>query len=263
MEALGQPIAQGRTAQIFPWKDGRVVKLYFDWVNPDEADFEARINAEMPAAGMPAPGGVDLVEVNGRKGVLFERVEGPTLLEAMAKKPWRMAYFADMMADLHSQLHQISLNWLRDIRGYFYWAIEHGPEGLPADQRDRVVERLKQMPEEDGVCHGDFHPDNIILSPRGAVVLDWLTACRGARAADVARTRMMLQIGKPQGVTNRLLELGRRLFLQRYLQTYLQKTGLQMEAVEAWMPIVAAARRRENIGGEEESLLKIIEKGLS
>ena len=157
MATLGQPIAQGRTAQIFPWKDGRVVKLYFDFMNPDEAEFEARINAEMHAAGMPAPGDVELVEVEGRKGVLFERVEGPTLLQAMAAKPWRIAYYADMMADLHSQMHWASLGWLRDIRGYFWWAIEHGPEGLPDEHRQQVLERLRRMPEADGVCHGDFH----------------------------------------------------------------------------------------------------------
>ncbi|MBN1370396.1 MAG: aminoglycoside phosphotransferase family protein [Anaerolineaceae bacterium] len=262
MESLGQPIAQGRTAQIFPWNDGRVVKLYFDFMNPDEAEFEARINAEMHAAGMPAPGGVELVEVEGRKGVLFERVEGPTLLQAMAAKPWRMVYFADMMADLHSQMHGASLAWLRDIRGYFYWAIEHGPEGLPEEQRQQVLEHLRQMPEADSVCHGDFHPENIVLSKRGPVILDWVTACRGRAAADVARTCMMFKVGKPIGAMNPLLEFGRQMFLERYLKTYIRKTGMSMAEVDEWMPVVAAARRRENIQGEEDSLLAMVATGL-
>lgn len=263
MSSLGQPIAQGRTAQIFPWKDGRVVKLYFDFMNPDEAEFEARINAELHAAGMPAPGGVELVEVDGRKGVLFERVEGPTLLQAMAAKPWRIAYYADMMADLHSQIHQASLGWLRDIRGYFWWAIEHGPEGLPEEQRQQVFDRLKQMPEADSVCHGDFHPDNIVLSRRGPVILDWVTACRGRAAADVARSCMMFKVGKPTGAMSPLLELGRRKFLGRYLKTYVRNTGLSVAEVDEWMPVIAAARRRENIEGEESSLLEMIAIGLA
>ena len=199
----------------------------------------------------------------GARGCLFERVEGPTLLQAMAAKPWRIAYYADMMADLHSQMHSASLSWLRDIRGYFLWAIEHGPEGLPEEQRQQVLERLSRMPEADSVCHGDFHPENIVLSRRGPVILDWVTACRGRAAADVARTCMMFKVGKPIGAMSPLLELGRRRFLERYLKTYTRKTGMNMAEVDGWMPVIAAARRRENIEGEESYLLEMVANGLA
>jgi aminoglycoside phosphotransferase (APT) family kinase protein len=260
METLGNPIAQGRTAQIYPWKDGRVVKLYFDWMNPNEVEFEARINAEVHAAGLPAPGGVEIVEVEGRRGVLFERIEGPTLLQAMGSQPWRIGYYADLMADLQAQLHRISLDWLRDIRGYFSWAIQHAPAGIPEAHQQAALERLAGMPESSVVCHGDFHPENIVLSPRGPVILDWVNACRGQPAADVARTYLMLRLGKPAGPMSGLIELGRKRLTTRYLQSYMKRSGISRVDIDAWELIVAAARRYENIDNERSGLVDLIAK---
>lgn len=258
LDNLGTPIAQGRTAQIFAWKDGRVLKLYFDRMDPNDAAFEARINADIHAAGLPAPGGAELVQVNGRAGVLFERVHGPTLLQAMASQPWRIHYFADLMADLQTQLHQVSLGWLRDIRGYFRWGIEHAPDGIPEGHRQVALDRLARMPESSVVCHGDFHPENIVLSPRGPVILDWLNACRGQPAADVARTYLMLRLGKPVGAMSRLIELARRSFYTRYLTSTMKRSGLSGVDIDAWEIIVAAARRYENIENEQQHLIELI-----
>lgn len=50
------------------------------------------------------------------------------------------------------------------------------------------------------MCHGDYHPGNIILSPRGPVVIGWITACHGNAVADVARTVLLFRIGAlPEG----------------------------------------------------------------
>ena len=95
------------------------------------------------------------------------------------------------------------------------------------------------------------------------MILDWVTACRGRAAADVARTCMMFKVGKPTGAMSPLLEFGRRRFLERYLKTYFRKTGMSMVEVDEWMPVVAAARRRENIEGEESSLLEMVANGLA
>ena len=52
------------------------------------------------------------------------------------------------------------------------------------------MERLAGLPDGDQLCHGDFRPDNLVLTASGPVVLDWMTATRGVPVADVVRTLM-------------------------------------------------------------------------
>ena len=47
------------------------------------------------------------------------------------------------------------------------------------------------MPDESRLLHNDFHPDNIMLTPNGPVIIDWIDATCGHPLADVARTLIM------------------------------------------------------------------------
>ena len=50
-----QLLAAGRTAEIYTWDEGRVLKLFFDFMPADEAAHEARQTHLASQAGAPAP----------------------------------------------------------------------------------------------------------------------------------------------------------------------------------------------------------------
>jgi aminoglycoside phosphotransferase (APT) family kinase protein len=83
--------------------------------------------------------------------LVLERVDGRTMLADLRRRPWAIASHARTLAELHAQLHEIPF------------------EG----------ERL---------IHLDFHPDNVLLSSRGPVVIDWANSRAGEPALDVAMT---------------------------------------------------------------------------
>jgi aminoglycoside phosphotransferase (APT) family kinase protein len=83
--------------------------------------------------------------------LVLERIDGSTMLARLRQRPWRLADHARTLADLHGRLHAI--------------------------------------PFEGGrLLHLDFHPDNVLLSARGPVVIDWANARSGDPALDVAMT---------------------------------------------------------------------------
>ena len=41
MASLGKPIALGRTAEIYAWEEGQVLKLFQDWFSADLVENEA------------------------------------------------------------------------------------------------------------------------------------------------------------------------------------------------------------------------------
>ncbi|MFD1910018.1 phosphotransferase family protein [Paenibacillus rhizoplanae] len=57
-----------------------------------------------------------------------------------------------------------------------------------------MLSRLAELPDGEKLCHGDFHPDNILMDDK-LWVIDWMTGVRGNPAADVARSVIMFSIG--------------------------------------------------------------------
>ena len=261
----GQLIGQGRTAEIFTWGEGQVLKLLRDGFPDQLIEDEARIARIISATGLEAPAVGDLVEVENRKGLIYQRVEGPSMLQILSAKPWKLFNLAGQFAALHAGIHQRQGPNLPGQKAQTAWAIQAAP-GLPDPTKQRLLTSLDQVPGETAVCHGDYHPGNILMSGGGPVIIDWSTATSGDPLADIARTSLILRspilppgINAFEGV---LLNTLRRLFNYAYLRAYTRIRPYQPDRLEAWMPLVAAARLNEKISEEENYLMALIEKGL-
>lgn len=73
INGLGKPIAIGGTAEIYDWEPGWVLKLYFDRFGAGMADYESRIATAICATGLPVPAVGEIVNVNGRKGLPYQK----------------------------------------------------------------------------------------------------------------------------------------------------------------------------------------------
>ena len=76
-------LAEGRTAEVFAYGEGRVLKLDRpEW--DGLSSFEATVLVDLAAAGLPVARPHGTVRVDGRHGVVLDRVEGPSLLEVVS-----------------------------------------------------------------------------------------------------------------------------------------------------------------------------------
>jgi serine/threonine protein kinase len=263
MPPLEKPIALGRTAEIYAWEDGRVLKLFRDWVPPGDAEYELRLARIVQASGLPVPAVHDLVEVNGRRGILYERVDGPNMLDALGKNPQETRRFMRQLAALHVEMHTRSVPELPSQRERLQWKIQHAkplPDGLKA----AALNALEALPDGDRLCHGDFHPGNILLTAKGPIVIDWIDSTRGAPLADVARTHLLFSTAKLPGLSilALLVRLAKRWMLNQYLHKYFASGVSERSEMKAWLPVVAAARMEEGITHEFPQLLKIVKSAL-
>jgi aminoglycoside phosphotransferase (APT) family kinase protein len=89
------------------------------------------------------------------------------------------------------------------------------------------------------VLHLDFHPQNVFQHAGGPVVIDWQGASRGAAAADVAMSVVLMrEVELFPGTPPLMLALyaaSRRLVLRFYLARYLATSGLTRAEVERWI----------------------------
>jgi aminoglycoside phosphotransferase (APT) family kinase protein len=260
---MGAPFARGRTAEVFTWKDNQVLKLFYDWVPLTWVETEAKASRAVYEAGLPAPAVEGVVEADGRRGIVFERVEGPSVLAEWKSKPWVLVRSARQLAELHVAIHALPGAGLPAYRERLEGSIR-ATQALPAHLKDAALSALARLPDGDALCHGDFHPDNVIMTARGLIIIDWMTAVRGNPLADVARTSLLLRLGAlPPGTRGKwIIDAARRLYHAVYLRRYLQLHPASREDIAAWQMPVAAARLVENVP-ENPQLLALVEASVS
>jgi len=52
---LGHPVAQGRTAEVYLWKEGWIIKLFHEWFPGEAVRYEAQIARTVHEARLPVP----------------------------------------------------------------------------------------------------------------------------------------------------------------------------------------------------------------
>ena len=266
---LTQPIAYGRTAEIYPWRDGMVLKLFHTWVPEGNVQYEARIARAVHAAGLAVPRAGDIVEIEGRLGLEYERFDGQPMGEIMAVKPWMLPRFARQLAELHVAIHKTpGVVGVPSQRECLMYKIRAAKD-LPVPLQDTCVQALAQMPDGDRLCHGDFHPLNVLLHLGRAAVIDWVDATCGNPLADVARTVVLMQgvenraaadkTDKKAWIEMQAMRWYTRIYLRRY---FALRPGGEAEYLR-WRPIVAAGRMSEDIPGLNNWLLQQVKAELS
>ena len=199
-------IGSGRECDVFDVGGGRVLRRHR---SEQPLEPEAEIMRWVRDRGFPVP---EVFDAAGAEMVM-EKVEGPSLLELLPARPWKLESHARLLAELHSRLHALSTpDWLR----------------------------TGEVPGS-SILHRDFHPANVMMSADGPMVIDWSAACRGSGAADVAQSWIIMGTSEIPGASWKRAVAGtfRSLFVRMYLRHF------DMGDVRSALTEVAAARRAE------------------
>lgn len=240
MSELGCLLGAGKEAEVF--EHGTLaLKLYRPGRPKAPAFREAANLAIVEQLSLPAPRIHVVGDYHGRWGLLMDRATGTSLADEMMPEPPLSAI--KEMAALHQRLHREPGTGLPSLKLRLSANIERA-EPLTPDLRDRLLLTLAGLPDGDNVCHGDFHPWNILGSGEDVMIVDWLDACSGNPAADVCRTYLLMRRALPA-------------IAEAYVVTYAKADDLTPDEVFAWLPVVAAARLAEDVVEENEDLLHL------
>lgn len=259
MRSLGARLAEGRTAEIYAWDHGQILKLFRDWAPPDLVDYEAKVARSVQSLGLPVPQVGEIVELDSRRGLVYERVDGKSLLQDFLSRPWTLLRAAQRTADLHAKVHLLRAPGLTSQRLALEAKIQFA-QPLSPHLRRAALRALTLLPDSDRLCHGDFHPGNILITKAGPLVIDWVDATSGNPLADVARTYVLFNLaGQPPGTSfGMLFQMLRGWFYRAYQQRYFQIRPGSRHELAAWLPVVAAARLSEDIPEEQERVLAFV-----
>ena len=149
------------------------------------------------------------------------------------------------MAFLHSAVHQHFAPTFPSVKSRLAANISVARQ-LRDVHRKALLAELAEMPEGDRLCHGDFHPHNIMGPIGRETIIDWLDAAKGEPAADVCRSYVLIRSKHPERAL-------------KYIESYTQNTGESRNAILQWLPFVASARLAEGVS-EVDQLMSMIEE---
>lgn len=223
MTDIGPLIASGRAADVYAHGDGLVLRRYR---TPHSCLHEAAVMQHVRRHGYPAP---EVIQVSGGD-ILMERVDGPTMLADFSRRPWRMFAYARMLADLLHRLHDLPTpEWLEPRLG-----------GGRA------------------IVHLDLHPDNVVLTARGPVVIDWTNAGCGNPEAELADLWLILANAEipGSGLMATLIGAGRGAFLRRFIRAF------DVDAIRRCLPVALEHRLRDRnmTDVERERMSRFVER---
>jgi aminoglycoside phosphotransferase (APT) family kinase protein len=137
--------------------------------------------------------------------------------------PWQTACVALSGASLHAAVHAFPGAGLPDQRERLEWKLNTASQ-LSEPLRVAALDALEKLPQGCSLCHGDFHPGNVLLVEGRARVIDWPDATCGHPLAEVARTAwLMVDSALPPDLPLPwLVQLLRRSFARSYLARYFE-----------------------------------------
>jgi len=233
-------IGIGATAKVY--RDGDVAIKLYDNSSVFEVEGEAKLQTYAMETGLPVPEifGVKRVDTNQ---VVLEMVcvAGiPLLNEEMGQEEIlkQLRILVKLQCDIHAKDAQM----LPKQKDRLTKKINQNPD-LEDEIKNQIFTLLDKL--DDGtlqLCHGDFHPLNVLFDGKKHWIIDWVDATAGNPLADACRTYILLkQFATQLSVV--------------YLSCFCEEVGVSSEAILAWLPIIIAARLSEDMDDNARKML--------
>lgn len=251
MTQLGRLLARGNTSDVFAWGRTAVVKVLREGIPKSWADKEARTTALVSEAGLPAPAVGDVVVVAGRPGIVFERIDGPVMLDQMVAAPGDAGRLCRLLAQLQADvLATTAPLGLPAVRTRLRHNVESAAH-LTDVERAAALGDLDALPDGSALCHYDIHPANVLMGAAGPVIIDWFDAAAGDRHADVVRSSILM---RHHGAAGHLGAAGAALVASlhdRYVGCVVAERDLDRASLLRWEPASLAGRLGEPLPAGE------------
>lgn len=212
-------IRKGNTAEVFDYDAETVCKFFYQRIPYEYVQQEFENTKKLIRLGIRVPEPFEIVNREGRYGIIYEKIHGVSMWECMDKEDIFELFIAE-----HKKLLDISTNELMSYKDFLFAMIGEENNGEISED---FIEEIQRLPEGNFVLHGDYHPGNVMITVEGeCVIIDLLNVCRGPKEYDVARTFFLLGNTKWQ-------------------DRYLKGMGYCKKDIEDYLEIIRKTRKYE------------------
>ena len=248
-----EKIGEGLNAVVYDNQDGTVLKVCKPDVPPHLYRQDYEISSKVAEHYENTAKVIGLKEMAPTPGIIFEKIDGPNLVQNIQENPVCVYRFARSFAETHFQIHQLRIDDIPKQKDTLLEQIQ----AVDAHQIDKdfIIRHLESLPDGMNLCHNDYMPTNMIYSRRGIVVVDWRTATAGNPASDVARTLLLMNVPKRDIGISLFDDIVRKAFTRQYLSHYGRIAAVSRKEIFDWLLPLSFIRLGENPSDRERKAI--------
>jgi thiamine kinase-like enzyme len=231
-----------RTDKVVTRDKNTVLKIFGPSYKVSAILNEAMNEARAAETGLPVAKVIEVLKLRDHWCIRREWVEGKTLADVMAAdKKNLMKYLKEFVA-IQCEIFSKTSERMGNLADKLDKQISASP--LPKETRYDLHMRLQSFARGKALCHGDFNPTNVIITPKGEWrVIDWSHVRLGDPLADVARTYLLFWLA------------GYVAAAEKYMALACEALKAKVADVQKWLPIVAAAESAKEQSKKNSELL--------
>lgn len=217
-------LGRGNTAEVFEYGNEKVCKLFFEGYPDEYAALEFQNAREMYKNKIRISKPFQMITIENRKGIIYERIEGRTLLNIMMENETNLDMLLNTFVNL--QLNILS-HHTKNVLSYKEYLIAILKSKKINNQV--ILNTINVLPDDDCLLHGDLHPNNILVMSDGTpVIIDFMNVCRGPALYDIARIYFLI-----------------KQFDGCLADKYLKRIGVSENNIEKYLNIIKCCRKYE------------------
>lgn len=221
------------------------IKVFCDDFSKASVLNEALNQARVEETDLNIPQLLEVSKIDGKWAITTQYIHGKTLASIMRENPDKQDMYLDMLVELQTKVHSCRVPQLTKLKDKLHVKIEQAD--LDATVRYDLHTRIEGIKNHSKLCHGDFNPSNIIITPEGDLyILDWSHATQGNASADAAKSYLLFTLANENETA------------EKYLKLFCQKSGIAVQYIKQWLPIAAAAQLAQCKPDDRRLLLKWI-----
>ena len=203
---------------------------------------EAMNEARAAETGLPVAKVLEVMKLRDHWCIRREWVEGETLADVMDKDRKNLQKYLRQFVAIQCEIFGKTSDRMGNLADKLDKQISASP--LPKETRYDLHMKLQSFPRGKALCHGDFNPTNVIITPNGEWrVIDWSHVRLGDPLADVARTYLLFWLS------------GHVAAAEKYMMLACESLRAKVSDVQKWLPIVAAAESSKEQSAKNHELL--------
>ena len=218
-------IGAGACGEVFRLDDETIIKLYYPRVKKEEIEQEKALAKKAFVMGVPTAISYDIVEADGRTGVVYELIKSKTIGELIRGDEGHLEKYVDMYAAVCRQIHGIEaepgqLPSFKDINRSDIPNVT----GITEEERAYLHRFLDLVPDRMNCLHGDLNINNIMVQNGECCLIDMGEFSTGTPMFDLSRILFSMEFaGAAKGEFNSFYKLPQdivtnilHLFLEKY-----------------------------------------------
>jgi len=181
-------IGAGACGECYRIDDERIIKLYYKNVSDETIENEKALAKKAFVLGIPTAISYDIVEADGRKGVVYELIKSKTLTELFRDEPENFEANVKMYAETCRNICSIETDdpLLPSFKEVNRLDIDKVPN-LTDEEKSYLNRFLDMIPNKSYCIHGDLNPNNVMVQNGECCLIDMGEFSKGHPLFDVSR----------------------------------------------------------------------------